>query len=235
VTNIKLRGFIISMKDREILNPKTSNDELVADMLDAFEDVEKNGGSSCSGNLSHECVQDTVNMVGDVYEGWDDYTLIGGIPLQLKVLRETGETSGVLMREFGSRTTNDIDILTNDAQRYQSEFRDSEYSEKGHLNLDFVNPSSLPGLNAYAEEMIENSETVHVEGLNIDAEVRVPTDTDLFYTKIHDDYSRQSTGTRHDAEYMATSNVLDIDSERLAELTSGNEDAQDYLQEYLQF
>lgn len=212
----------------EVLDPTTSNKEL----LNVFESIEDNENEYCEGNVSHECVQDTVNMIGDLYEGREDFALVGGIPLQLKVLNHSQAGPEVLMREFGSRRTNDLDIMTTDIQEMRSIYRDSDYTGENHLDLDFVRPSLFPG---EGENIIENAEKVHVEGYDIDARVRMPTDTDLFYTKVHDEYSRRSTGTRHDAEYMATSPIMDIDGEELHKMVSGQSEAQDFVENYLQF
>lgn len=212
----------------EVLDPKTSNE----DLMEIFNEVEDTSNVYCEGNVSHECVQDTVNMIGDLFKGREDYTLVGGIPLQLKVLNHSDSGSEHLMREFGSRRTNDLDILTTNAQELQAIYRDSDYGEQDHLDLDFVDPSLFPG---EGENIIENAETEHVQGYDIDAEVRLPTDTDLFYTKVHDEPSRESTGTRHDAEYMATSQIMDIDGQELYRMISGQSEAQDYVENYLQF
>lgn len=212
----------------EVLDPTTSNE----DLMDKFNEVNGTSDKYCEGNVSHECVQDTVNMIGDLYEDREDYTLVGGIPLQLKVLNHPQSSPEVLMREFGSRRTNDLDILSNNSQELQAIYRESEYSDQESLDLDFVDPSLFPG---EGENIIENSEDVHVHGYDIDAEVRLPSDTHLFYTKVHDKPSRESTGTRHDAEYMATSNIMDIDGKELHRMISGQTEAQDYVENYLQF
>jgi len=212
----------------EVLDPTTSNEELI----NAFNEIEDADNRRCEGNVSHECVQDTVNMVGDLYGEREDFTLVGGIPLQLKVLNHEEAGPEVLMREFGSRRTNDLDVMTTNVQELSSIYRNSEYSQRDHLDLDFVNPSLFPG---EGENIITNAENVRVQGYEIDADVRMPTDTDLFYTKVHDEYSRQSMGTRHDAEYMATSPIMDIDAEKLHDMVAGKTEAQDYIEKYLQF
>ncbi len=216
----------------EVLPPTTSNDELFSQYHDIMDSgVEADGGEniSCEGNISHGCVQESINDVHDILgTERDDWTMIGGISTQLLFLHELGEGADEIMRYFGRRTTNDFDILTTSPSQIHSIFRESGYGEDGQrLNADVFGT----GFMDEAEDVIDNSRYVDIDGYDMAAEVRVPSPTDLLYTKVHDDYSRTSRGTSSDAEAMLESDMFVVNDERLRSLLGGNDEAWRRLEE----
>ncbi|MFB6292194.1 MAG: hypothetical protein ABEI58_02260 [Candidatus Nanohaloarchaea archaeon] len=217
---------------RETLPPKTSNEELLSqydEIMNAGARTDGGESLSCEGNIAHECVQESVNEVYDILgTGRDDWVMIGGIPTQLLFLHEMPGDDDELMRRFGRRTTNDFDIITTSPGEIRSEFRDAGYGEgEKRLDADIFGT----GFMAEANRVIENGRYIDVEGYGIDAEIRVPTATDFLYTKVHDDYSRESEGTSMDAEALLESDRFAFDNQRLRSLLGGNQEAWEYLEE----
>lgn len=215
----------------EILAPETSNEEL----FDVLHDIKTDGGRSSShsaGNIADPFVRKSLNAVGEALEGREDWSLIGGIPAQTEVVRRLGYDSPRVMQYFGRRVTNDLDILTTDTVGVKNEILSAGYDESELLDIDTIGS----GLIDHTEDIIENSEA-HRYAAYADADVplntvvRVPSDTDLFYSKIHDQASRESSGTSSDAEIIATSGLFDIEDERLDYLLAGNPGAQEYAEE----
>jgi hypothetical protein len=219
----------------EILEPETSNEELLDSMFENYRRVETDGGlnsGECAGNIAHDCVRESLNELSDALEGREDYVLIGGLPTQMEVLRRRGDDSPMLMEYFGMRYTNDLDILTTDPSGVKRDIEQSGYDESQLMDIDTVGPGLIDG----TDDILEGGETRSYEAYEtsetpLDADLRVPNDTDLFYTKIHDEPSRRSKGTSTDAEVIATSGVFDIDDARLQRYVNGDPEAQDYLEE----
>jgi hypothetical protein len=215
----------------ELLDPETSNE----DLLEAYRQVETDGGYSsggCSGNIASECVRGSLNQVSDALEGREDCVLIGGIPTQIEYVRREGHESPQVMDKFGRRTTNDLDILTMNPSQVKHQIIDSGYDGDSLLKIDTVGP----GLIDNAEEIVESGELHSYSAYEnfeapLEADLRVPQDTDLLFTKVHDQPSRESNGTSTDAEIIATSGVFDIDGIRMDELTAGNSEARRYLEQ----
>jgi hypothetical protein len=222
--------------DEEFLDVETSNPG-IEDMLDNLEKAKegvRDQPGDCAGNISYACVRESLNQLSDALEGREDYALIGGIPTQMEVLRRKGEDSPRVMNLFGNRYTSDLDILTTDPNEVRNQIDDSAYDESNLLDIDIIGPDLIDN----SEDIIRDAETqtysAYTEASTpLDAELRVPNDTDLLYTKIHDQASRQSNGTSSDAETVANSGIFDINIPRLYKLTNGNPEAQTYLDDTL--
>ncbi|MFB6241438.1 MAG: hypothetical protein ABEJ36_01385 [Candidatus Nanosalina sp.] len=227
--------------DDEILEPETSNEELIDEMFGVYEEeVQTDGGThqavSCAGNISHACVRESLNQVSDALEGREDYVLVGGIPTQMEVLRRKGDDSPLLMEYFGRRYTNDLDILTTDPSGVRRDILQSGYDESELLDIDPIGTGLIDG----TDDIIDNGElrsysAYETASTPLEAELRVPSDTDLLYTKVHDQESRESEGTSTDAEIIAESGIFEIDPVELHQHVNGNSEAQDYLEQELAY
>lgn len=216
---------------------QTSNPE-VENMLDVFSnDVKKesysNFSNGCKGNISYECVRKSLNQVSDALNGRSDYVLIGGIPTQMEVVRRKGDDSPLLMNYFGPRITDDLDILTKDSNGIENDIYDSGYDESELLKIDTIDE----GLINYTEEIINAGNEKYYSAFEdsdnpLNAELRVPGDTDLMYTKVHNSDSRNKDGTRKDAKVIAESGMFDVEFSKLNEMLNGKPDAKDYLMKY---
>lgn len=219
----------------EILEPETSNEDIVDTMMDNYRPLETDGGSTlsgCAGNIATECVRQSLNEVSRALQGREDYVLVGGIPTQVEYVRRRGHESPQVMDNFGRRKTNDLDILAINPREIKGQIRESGYEESNRLTIDAIGP----GLFENSEDIIDSGELHSYEAYGsadvpLDAELRVPQDTDLLYTKAHDRVSRESMGTSSDAQVIATSGVFDIEDGRMDYLTAGNAEAQTYLEE----
>lgn len=215
----------------ELLDPETSNDDLLA----AYQQVETDGGygsGGCAGNIASECVRESLNRVSDALQGREDYVLVGGIPTQIEYVRREGHESPRVMDNFGPRITNDLDILTTNPSQIRHQIRNSGYEEGELLDIDAIGPGLIDG----TEEIVESGEihsysAYEKADVPLDADLRVPQDTEMLFTKVHDQPSRESDGTSTDAEIIATSGVFDIDSRRMDQLTVGNDEARRYLEQ----
>ncbi len=206
----------------EFLNPTTSNEELMERYRENKNQGINTDGGFCEGNISYECVQDSLLEATELLDGRSDYVFLGGVPTQVVVASVHGE-SDYMMREFGDRTTSDLDVLSNNPAEVKRELR--PYDEGELLDLDVVDPSVF---NGNAEEVISSAMEVNPESYNIGTEVRVPGVTDQIYTKIHDEPSRQKAGTSHDARILKRE--FGYDNQRMRHLLGGNEEAWSYLE-----
>ncbi|MFB6209440.1 MAG: hypothetical protein ABEJ56_04885 [Candidatus Nanohaloarchaea archaeon] len=199
---------------REILPPETSNEDLVRKFLE--EEMTDYTGNGCKGNLADDCVQRSLREAAEILEGRTDSTLVGGLPAQLKTVdREGFETAWNL---FSNRTTNDLDILSLNPREINALFRDERYSE-GNLQIDTIDTGLFDDRNI-GQKIVEESETVNIQNPSI-GEVRIPSDTHLLYTKLHDGYARHSRGTRYDAWRMLDNSHFDVNESQLRELLEG--------------
>lgn len=223
----------------EILEPETSNEELL-EVFAQNKSVQTDGGihqtGKCAGNISYACVRMSINQISEALEGRNDYVLVGGIPPQMEVLKRRGDDSPLLMEYFGSRYTSDLDILTTDPVGIRQDIEGSGYDRSKLLDIDTIDE----GLIGETEDIIDGGElrdysAYEGEETPLKAEIRVPTDTDLLYTKIHDQGSRNSEGTSTDAEIIAESEIFDIDQVQLRQRINGNHEAQDYLGQKLSY
>jgi len=219
----------------EIQKPETSNQEILDAMMNNYQDLETDGGSTvsnCSGNIASECVRESLNKVSDALEGFNDYVLVGGIPTQMEYVRRKGHESPQIMDNFGRRMTNDLDILTTDTSEVKKRIRESDYHEGEKLKIDTIGTDLFNN----TREIISSGQIHHYSAydsaeITLNANLRVPQDTELLYTKVHDQTSRGSIGTRSDAKLIAESGEFDIENERMRYLAAGNEEAQNYLEQ----
>lgn len=217
---------VSSQEMLNILNEQVETDGGTGTVAGSYSDYE------CAGNTSYECVRRSVNEISEILgDEREDWTAIGGLVPQLEGLNRVGEDTAPFMKAFGDRTTNDFDILTTSPGELRQEFRRADYNENGNrLEIDYVGPSAIPE----AEEIIERSHYETFTGYSdpeIDATIRLPEDTDLFYTKILSKDLWESPGTSRDAEYMVTSGNYEIDRGRLNQLVGGNAETWDYIEE----
>lgn len=209
----------------ELLSPKTSNE----DLLNKYQEIETDGGKYqfCEGNISHDCVQDSINQLAEIYQDTDEWVLAGGIPIQLMYLQEKGESSETLMREFGNRNTSDIDVITTNPGEMKKRLNHSNYDSDELLDIDIIDQSLI----SETEDIVKNAERQRIQGYGIDAELRMPEPADLLYTKIHDSYHKESQGTRHDVNVMVDGGAIPIDENRLYELAKNNSEATNNIKE----
>jgi len=204
----------------EILPPETSNEEMVRKFLE--NEMSNPRGPSCRGNLGNDCVQKSLSEAAEVLEGRDDYTTFGGFPVQIKVVDRSGFE--IAWELFSHRTTNDLDILSMNPRETSRLFEDKRYSNE-NLEVDLIGVEMFDNPDI-GEELIRDSEETTVDEIGLEG-LRVPTDTGLLYSKLHDGYARVSRGTRYDAWRMLNSDQFYVDHEELEEYMRGNLEARE--------
>jgi hypothetical protein len=206
------------------------------ELLDQHQEnaIPDGGVRSCKGNISNECVRESLNEISDVLGGREDYVAVGGIPVQMEIVRRKDESNSDLMSEFGNRITDDLDILTTSPGELKNEVRESNYDSDRLLTIDVFDDKVIDEVEEIVERGSERSYNAYMdEETSLDADLRLPDDTDLFYTKIHDDYIEESDGTNHDASFMGSSGYFIINQERLEDYTRGNPEAKNRIQKLI--
>jgi hypothetical protein len=207
--------------DEGVLPPETSNEELMRVYLQDV--LSEDTVQGCSGNLADKCVKESVDDTARILDGRQDSALIGGLPAQIKAVEREGyETAWSL---FSHRTTNDLDILSMNPSEVRKMFRSSNYSEE-NLDIDVIG-AGLFDDSQVAENIVNQSKSIRLEDIGEDSAIRLPQDTHLLYTKLHDGYGRYSRGTRYDAWRMMDSDVFHIDYNQLERLLDGNPEGLD--------
>ncbi|MFB6245740.1 MAG: hypothetical protein ABEJ03_05340 [Candidatus Nanohaloarchaea archaeon] len=152
--------------------------------------------------------------------------VIGGIYTQLRHL-EDEKLGAAFMREFGNRTTSDIDLLTTEPQKMRKELTD--YDEDGRLEADVVGPDLID----HTQEIVGEGYQAHITAFReeeqpLEAQVQLPSDTHGFYTKIHTPSAASQEGTNQDAVLMAKSPKYSIEASKITAMTRGEPEARKY-------
>lgn len=193
------------------------------EMLDSFEEVKNENASRspCVGNISYDCVQNGLRGLEAFAEDTGlDYAVVGGIGTQLRALADSRNLMS-LMKYFGNRKTNDIDIIVRNRTDALTYLQHSNYYEREDCpDLDILDENLIPG----QEEMIQDAETLDFREVvdeqyseQFDFTVCIPTTEDLVYSKAWDPRLKGRTGTNYDLRIhvQADGYLFDMDETKV--------------------
>lgn len=178
--------------------------------------------SECEGNILTDCMSEGLEKMSKLFEERDvEYTVIGGLATQLILYDVHGES--MVEREFGFRSTNDVDLLVPDRNDALQAIREENYYSGGNPDLDIIQDGPIPGY----KDIVDNSDEIEFQ----DSTIYIPSSEDLVYTKVADPnlLSKDSNGkygiekkpgTFYDLQVMSDTGLFEISEAKLRDRIS---------------